>query len=113
MVPPISSRRNPRTLPRWQDKLIACFWFPFNLLFDLWVYLTPTYEEQWGPDHASALANETPSRPAHPFLMTSLVVTSVLGFALFALLALPVMVARFLLILAFWLSFRQFMRPRL
>lgn len=113
MVTPASSRRNPRALPRWQDKMIACLWLPLNLLFDLWVYLTPAYEEKWDLESASSLPIRTHTPLIRSFLVVTLVVISVIGFALFALLTLPIMIARLLLILAFWISFRQFMRPRL
>ena len=113
MVPVASSESNRRAEARRRDKMIAGFWLPFSLLFHLWVYFTPTDEETWD------LAPSAQSRPQshHPlhrsFLMVALVVTSVLGFALFALRTLPPFPSRLLLVAAFAYSFWQFMRPKI
>jgi len=112
MVPTASSDRNRRVESRWQDKMIAGFWMPFCLLFHLWVYFTPAYEEKW--DLLQSPESQSQSRPSShsSFLLVALVVTSVLGFALFALRTLPPLTSRILLILAFAYSFWQFMRPK-
>ena len=112
MVPTASSSRNRRVQPRWQDRIIACCWLPLRLLFRLWVYFTPTYEEKWGfltPAQPSAPARSSAS---HSFLTIALAVACVLGFALIALLTLPPPFARLLLIVAFGIGLRQFMRPK-
>jgi hypothetical protein len=112
MVPTVSSQQNRRAEVRWQDRVIACFWMPFSLLFHIWVYFTPTYEEKGG------LLQPSQSRPhsrpllQHSSILVALVVTSVLGFTLFALMTLPPLASRLLLILAFGFSLWQLMRPK-
>lgn len=110
MVSTASSQQNRRADRRRQDRLIAGFWMPFSLLFHLWVYLTPTYEEKW--DLVQPLRSRSQSHPplTSSLVVAALMVISVLGFALFALLTLPPITARLLLILAFGFSFRQYMR---
>jgi hypothetical protein len=112
MVPIASSQQNRRAEVRWQDRVIACFWLPFSLLFHVWVYFTPTYEEKWGL--LQPARSHPQSRPPlqHSFLIVALVVTSVLGFTLFALMTLPPLASRLLLILVFGFSLWQLMRPK-
>lgn len=112
MVPDVSSERNRRAEKRTQEKVIACLWLPFSLLFHLWIYLTPTEEER-GVLHSSW--GRPPSRPAitRSFLLVALMVTSVLGFALFALMTMPPLASRVLLILTFGFSLWQLMRPKI
>jgi hypothetical protein len=113
MVPTVSSQRNRRAEPRWQDKMVAGFWLPFSLLFDLWVYFTPTYAEKWSLPELSQ--SRAPSRRSlrYPFLMAAFMVTSVLGFALLVLRTLPPLTSRLLLVVAFGFSLRQFLRPKI
>ncbi len=112
MVPTASSNRTRPAEPRWQDKVIAGFWLPFCLLFHLWVYFTPAYEEKWDLQGRSEGPSPSRSASSNSFLLVALVVTSVLGFALFALRTLPPLASRILLVLAFAYSFWQFMRPK-
>ena len=113
MVPTASSERNSRVESRWQDKVIAGFWLPFCLLFHLWVYLTPTYEEKWGLLQPSQSRLQSRQSASNSALMVTLVVISVLGFALFALRTLPPFTSRLLLVITFAFSFWQFMRPKI
>lgn len=112
MVPDASSERNRRAEKRTQEKIIACLWLPFSLLFHLWIYLTPTEEERGAP---TTSAGRPQSRPAvtRSFLLAALLVTSVLGFALFVLMTMPPLASRVLLILTFGFSLWQFMRPKI
>jgi hypothetical protein len=92
--------------------MIAAFWLPFNLLFDLWVYLTPTYEEKWGllePPHSRRRPNR--SLP-YPFLIAALLVTSVFGCALFLLHTLPPPTSRLLLIVTLGFSLWRLLRKK-
>ncbi len=93
--------------------MIAGFWLPFCLLFHLWVYFTPQYEEKW--ELLQPLQSRSQSRQtvSHSLLMGTLVVVSVLGFALFALRTLPPFTSRLLLVMTFAFSFWQFLRPKL
>lgn len=113
MVPSASSEQNRRAETRWQDRVIAGFWLPFSLLFHLWVYFTPGYEEKWDLIKTSHGGPQSRHSASQPFLIVSLVVTSVLGFTLFALIKLPPLAARLLLIMVFGFSFWQFLRPKI
>lgn len=113
MVPGASSEQNRRAELRWQDKVIAGFWLPFSLLFHIWVYFTPTYEEKWDLIETSHSRPPLRHSASQSFLMVSLVITSVLGFTLFALMTLPPFAARLLLVLVFGFSFWQFLRPKI
>jgi len=111
MVPTASSQRNRRAQTRWQDKIVAACWLPFRLLFDLWVYFTPTYAEKWG-FLAPSQSRRRAHHPLHSFLMVALITASVLGFALFALRTMPPVTSRLVLVAAFGFSFRQFLRAK-
>jgi len=112
MVPTASSQTNRRTQARWQDKIVAAFWLPFSLLFDLWVYFTPTYAEKWGFSEPSQSRRRSLHPLHHSFLIVALLTMSVLGFALFALRTVPPVTSRLVLVAAFGLSFRQFLRAK-
>ncbi len=107
----VPSQRNHPMKQRWQDKVIACFWLPFSLLFALWVYLTPNYEQKWGLP--SPRSRRQPSKPLAPsFFVSVFVATIVYSATLFAYLALPVCTSRLLLILAIGVGFRQYVRQQ-
>jgi hypothetical protein len=112
MVSTAPSQRNRQAAVRRQDKIIGWLWLPFSLLFHLWIYLTPTYEEKWGLLQSSR--SELRPRPSvfHSFVVMTLVITSVVGFTLFVLMMLPPLASRLLLLAAFGFSFRQFLRPK-
>jgi len=93
--------------------MIACLWLPFNLLFDLWVYLTPTYGENEGVFHPVRSQSRQPQSESPSFLLAALVATIVFSVTLFAFLALPVFTSRLLLILTFGFGFRQYMRLKI
>ena len=112
MVPTESSQTNRRTQPCRQDKIVAACWLPFSLLFDLWVYFTPTYAEKWGFLEPSQIRRRSHHPLHHAFLMVALVTASVLGFALFALRTMPPVTSRLVLVAAFGFSFRQFLRAK-
>jgi len=112
MVPTASSQPSRRAQTRWQDKIVAACWLPFRLLFDLWVYFTPTYAEKWG-FLASSQSRRRAHQPLPPsFLVVALVTASVLGFALFALRTMPPVTSRLVLVAAFGFSFQRFLRAK-
>lgn len=112
MIPTASSEQNRRAEQRRQEKMLAFAWLPFSLLFHLWVFLTPTDEKKLGLLQPSG--NHTRPRPVtHISLLTAaLVVISVLGFSLLALLTLPPLTSRLILTLTFGFCLWQLMRPK-
>ena len=112
MVPTAPSQKNRTAEMRWQDRVIACFWLPFSLVFHLWVYFTPAYEEKWELVKSPRSGTQPRSPVQSSFAVVALVVVSVLGFTLFALMTMPPLTARMLLVLAFGFSFWKFMQPK-
>ncbi len=96
----------------WQDRLLAFCWLPLNLLFDLWVALTPLYEEKWG------LSLITPPRPhympapRYSFGFLAIVTVCVLSLSLLMMHYLSPLVSRTLLVLSFGFCFWQAVRPK-
>ncbi len=113
MVPTTTSRQRERRLTaRWQDRFIACCWLPLNLLFDLWVALTPSYEAKSGLLHSTDSPPSDGAAVRTSLVSLILVALCVLGFTLFLLLSLPPLLAHALLALTFGGCLIQVIRPK-